>query len=95
MRENVDDNFTLFLRTKFRNFQNENVPRWMKPVLLFSDKHRHIFKGFSYQYFRRKSSNVFSCVGILRYLIQTIPLTPELKTIYRRHKINIDFTVSL
>ena len=48
----------------------KNVPRYRlkKPVSLFSDKHKHIYKGFFYHHFRKKSSNVFSCVEILQYL---------------------------
>ena len=45
----------------------------------FSEKHR--LQGFFYQHFRKKSSNVFSCAGILQY----IPLTPGLKTHLRRY----------
>ena len=51
----------------------KNVPRdryqWIKLVLLFSNKHRHIFKVFFSINIQKISSNVFLCVGILQFLL--------------------------
>ena len=93
----MDDTFTYEIG-QVRYFQNENIPKYrlVKPVLLFSDNQRHVFKEYFYNHFSKKIITcVFMCRNITIPFIRTIPLTPGLKTIERRLEIYVDFTVSL
>ena len=64
-RKNVDDNFTYEVG---HNLGYSKIPRYrlIKPVLLLSDKHRHIFKGFFLLFIsEKKSANV--CFHVKKY----------------------------